>query len=170
MGVSFLLFNLIIEQYCVIIEPYTVNNSHILTRERKTMLDLKVTNLAESAETGYEFELLLPETKDKTGGFVKVRGSQSPTVRNYGKRKYNEYQVRVQQAKRKGKEVDDLTLDEAEDLAVENATNRIISWRGIGEGGVELPFTKENADMVLRKHSWIREQVMEESDNQVNFQ
>ena len=134
------------------------------------MLDLKVTNLAESAETGFEFELLLPESKDKTGGFITVRGSQSPTVRNYSKRKWNEYNVKVQQAKRKGKEVDEMTLDEAEDLAIENAVNRIISWRGIGEAGVEIPFTKENAETVLRKHSWIREQVMEESDNLMNFQ
>lgn len=134
------------------------------------MLDLKVTNLAESAEAGFEFELLLPESKDKTGGFITVRGSQSPTVRNYSKRKWNEYNVKVQQAKRKGKEVEEMTLDEAEDLAIENAVNRIISWRGIGEAGVEIPFTKENAETVLRKHSWIREQVMEESDNLMNFQ
>lgn len=134
------------------------------------MLDLKVTNLAESAETGFEFELLLPESKDKTGGFITVRGSQSPTVRNYSKRKWQEYNVKVQQAKRRGKDVEDMTLDEAEDLAVENAINRIISWRGIGEDGKELPFTKENAEQVLRKHTWIREQIMEESDNLLNFQ
>ena len=134
------------------------------------MLDLKVTNLAESAEAGFEFELLLPESKDKTGGFITVRGSQSPTVRNYSKRKWNEYNVKVQQAKRKGKEVEEMTIDEAEDLAIENAVNRIIGWRGIGEAGVEIPFTKENAETLLRKHSWIREQVMEESDNLMNFQ
>lgn len=134
------------------------------------MLDLKVTNLAESAEAGFEFELLLPESKDKTGGFITVRGSQSPTVRNYSKRKWNEYNVKVQQAKRKGKEAEEMTIDEAEDLAIEKAVNRIIGWRGIGEAGVEIPFTKENAETVLRKHSWIREQVMEESDNLMNFQ
>jgi hypothetical protein len=45
------------------------------------MLDLKVQNLAEQSETGYEFELLYPGSKDKTGAFVKVRGAQSKTVR-----------------------------------------------------------------------------------------
>lgn len=134
------------------------------------MLDLKVTNLAESAESGFEFELLLPESREKTGGFVTVRGSQSPTVRNYAKRKYTEYNVRVQQAKRKGREIEEMTLEEAEDLAIENAINRIISWKGIGEDGKEIPFTKENADVILRKHTWIREQIMEESDNLLNFQ
>lgn len=134
------------------------------------MLDLKVTNLAESAEAGFEFELLLPESKDKTGGFITVRGSQSPTVRNYSKRKWNEYNVKAQQAKRKNKEVEDMSLDEAEDLAIENAVNRIIGWRGIGEDSKEIDFTKEAAETILRKHTWIREQIMEESDNLMNFQ
>lgn len=134
------------------------------------MLDLKVTNLAQSAEAGHEFELLLPESKEKTGGFITVRGTLSPTVRNYAKRKYNEYQVRVQQAKRKGKEVEEISIEDAEDLAIENAVNRIISWKGIGEGGQEVPFTKENAALILRQHSWIRDAIMEESENQLNFQ
>ena len=134
------------------------------------MLDLKVTNLAESAETGYEFELELPETRARTGGFIKVRGKLSPQVRNYAKRKYTEYMQKLQVAKRKGRDVDDLTIDEAEDAAVESAITRIISWRGIGEDGVETPFTKEAAEIILRKHSWIREAVLEESDKLVNFQ
>ena len=134
------------------------------------MLDLKVTNLAESAETGYEFELELPESKQRTGGFIKVRGKLSPQVRNHAKRKYTEYTQKVQAAKRRGKDIEDLTIDEAEDSAIENAITRIISWRGIGEDGVEIPFNKENAENILRKHSWIREAVLEESDNLLNFQ
>jgi len=134
------------------------------------MLDLKVTNLAESAEAGYEFELLLPESMEKTGGFIKVRGRMSAPVRNHAKRKYTEYTQREMQAKRKGKELEAMTIDEAEDAAVENAIVRIISWRGIGKDGVEIPFNKENADTILREHTWIRDAVMEESDNLLNFQ
>lgn len=134
------------------------------------MLDLKKTNLAESAEAGYEFELLLPESQEKTGGFVTVRGRMSPVVRNHAKRKYTEYTQREAQAKRKGKELEPMTIEEAEDQAVENAIVRIIGWKGIGKDGVEIPFTKENAESVLREHTWIRDQVMEESDNLLNFQ
>ena len=39
-----------------------------------------------------------------------------------------------------------------------------------GEDGVEIPFNKENAENILRKHSWIREAVLDESDNLLNFQ
>ena len=134
------------------------------------MLDLKVTNLAESAEAGYEFELLLPESLERTGGFVKVRGRMSAPVRNHAKRKYTEYTQKENQAKRKGKEVEAMSIDDAEDAAIENAIVRIISWRGIGKDGVELPFTKENAEQVLREHTWIRDAILEESDNLLNFQ
>lgn len=135
-----------------------------------TMLDLKVQNLAEQSETGYEFELLYPGSKEKTGAFVKVRGAQSKTVRAYSRKKYNEYRVREQAAKRRGKEQEDITLDEAEDLAIESAIIRIIGWKGITEGGVEVPFTKENAERVLREHSWIREEITLNSDELINFQ
>jgi len=133
------------------------------------MLDLKVQNLAEQAEAGYEFELLYPGTDEKTGAFVKVRGAQSKVVRAYARKKYNEYRLREQQAKRKGKE-DEMTLDEAEDMSIDTAINRIIAWKGITEGGTEVPFTKENAERILRDHSWIREAVVSESDMLLNFQ
>lgn len=135
------------------------------------MLNLQKTNLAEKAESGYEFELSLPESQERTGGFVTVRGRMSPVVRNHAKRKYTEFTQKEAQAKRRGKELEPMSIEDAEDAAVENAINRIISWRGIGlEDGVELPFTKENAEKVLREHTWIRDQVMEESDNLLNFQ
>lgn len=135
------------------------------------MLNLQKTNLAAQAEDGFEFELLLPESKEKTGGFVKVRGRMSPVVRNHAKRKYSEFAQKEQMAKRKGKDLDPMTIDEAEEAAIENTLVRIIDWRGIGlEEGVELPFNKENAEKVLREHTWIRDQIMEESDNLLNFQ
>lgn len=133
------------------------------------MLDLSKTNLSKAAETGYEFELRIPGTLEATGAFVTVRGDQSPTVKTYGKRKYQEFKMKEQAAKRRGKEVEDLTLDEAEDLAVESAIVRIISWKGITEGGKEVAFTKENAERILKEHTWIREQVMEESSQLLNF-
>lgn len=133
------------------------------------MLDLTKTNLSQAAETGYEFEVRLPGTLEATGAFITVRGDQSPTVKTYGKRKYQEFKVREQAAKRRGRDAEDLTLDEAEELAIESAIVRVISWRGITEGGKEVPFTKENAARIFKEHSWIREAVMEESSQLLNF-
>lgn len=132
------------------------------------MLDLTKQNLAEQNEAGFEFELLYPGSQEKTGAFVKVRGVQSPTVRAFQRKKYNEFRVREQAAKRKNKE-EEITLDEAEDMAIESAINRVIGWKGIAEGNVEVAFTKENAERILRQHSWIRDQIMEESDQLLNF-
>lgn len=134
------------------------------------MLDLKVQNVAEQSEAGYEFELLYPGSQEKTGAFVKVRGTQSKVVRAFQRKKYSEYRIREQSAKRRGKDADEITLDEAEAMAVESAINRIISWKGIAEDSKEIPFTKENAERILMEHSWIREEIMSASDELLNFQ
>jgi len=133
------------------------------------MFDLKLNNVSEQSEAGHEFELVYPITQEKTGAFIKVRGSQSPKAKAHARKKYAEYRLREQMAKRKGKE-EIITLDEAEDMAIESAIVRIISWRGIAEEGKEVPFTKENAERILREHVWIREAVQEAADQLLNFQ
>lgn len=133
------------------------------------MFDLSKNNLAEQAEAGYKFELTLPGSGDKTGAFITVRGAQSKIVQKYSRKKFQEIDQARTVAARKGKE-HKLTLEELEDLGIETATLRIISWQGIAEDGVEIPFTPENAARILREHSWIREQIMEESDSLINFQ
>ena len=77
-------------------------------------------------------------------------------------------QMQQQQAKRKGKETD-MSLEDAEALAVESAVVRVISWKGIAQDGKEVAFTKENATEIFVKHSWIREQIMEQSGDLLNF-
>ena len=133
------------------------------------MLDLSKVNLSKISEEGFEFELTFPKTGEGLKAFVIVRGENSPVVKAYGRRKYSEFKMREQVAKRKGKEVDDLSLDELEDMAVEGAVLRTIGWRGVAENGKEIPFTKEEAARIYKEHPWIREQVMEESQNILNF-
>ncbi len=131
--------------------------------------DLAKNNLAAAAEVGFEFELKFPGTGEGTDAFVTVRGDESKVVKSYSRNKYKEYQAKQQQARRRGKEADDLTLEEAEEMAVDAAVVRIMNWRGIQDGGVDVPFTKEAAAAILKEHSWIREQVMEESSQILNF-
>ena len=131
--------------------------------------DLKANDVAAKGEAGYEFELKFPGTFEATGAFIKVRGELSKIVKAYSRRKFEEYQRKLAADKRRGKVNDDISLDEAEELAVESAVVRIISWKGIEEDGKEVPFTKENAERILTEHSWIREQVMEASNDLVNF-
>lgn len=129
--------------------------------------DLKQNNPVAQAETGFEFEVQLPDGSN-TSFFIKVRGDQSPTVKNHGRKVYNEMKMKEQMAKRKGKDYD-IGLDEAEDMGVEAAVVRIIDWKGLTEDGKKVDFNKENATRVLKENDWIRAQVMEQSGNVFNF-
>jgi hypothetical protein len=131
--------------------------------------DLAKHNYTEIAEAGYEFELKLPGTGEGTGVFITVRGDQSKTVKAFGRKKYSEFKLREQQAKRRGKDVDDMTLEEAEELSVESAIVRVISWKNITENGKDVAFTKENAERIFKEYSWIKDQILEESGQLLNF-
>ena len=103
-----------------------------------------------------------------TGGFLTVRGEKSKIVQQHARKIVTEMQKREKIAKGKGKDVD-LNIEELEDLSVDRAVVRIISWRGISEDGEDIPFTKENAARILKEHSWIKEAVFENSDELLNF-
>ena len=131
-------------------------------------LDLAKTNIAAEAESGYEFELLHPATGEGTEGFIKVRGEKSKVVQNHARKVVTEMQKREKVAKGKNKEVE-LSIEDLEQMAIDRAFVRIISWKGIQEDGQDLVFNRENAERILKDHPWIREAVMEESDNLLNF-
>ena len=131
--------------------------------------DLAKHNYTEIAEAGYEFELKLPGTGEGTGVFITVRGDQSKTVKAFGRKKYSEFKLREQQAKRRGKDVEDMTLEEAEELSIESAVVRVIDWKNITENGKPVAFSKENAERIFRDFTWIKEQVMEEAAQLLNF-
>lgn len=133
------------------------------------MFDLQKQDFSKSAELGYKFELKLP-TGASSGAFLTVIGDLSPTVKAYSRKKFQEYQQKQAIAKRKGKDTEEMDLDEAEDLAVESTLVRLIDWSGITEGGVEVPFSKEKAREVLKQHAWIREAIITESADILNFQ
>jgi len=129
--------------------------------------DIVKQDFSASSEIGYEFELKLP-TGEGSGAFLTVIGDYSPTVKQYSKRKYQEFTQRQTIARRKGKE-EELSLEDAENLAIEAALVRLIGWRGFTEEGKEVKFSKDKAREVLTQHSWIRDQIQEESSDVGNF-
>lgn len=131
--------------------------------------DLTKNNLSNKAEEGYEFEVRLPGGDEPTGAFIKVRGNLSKTVKAYARRKFQEFQVQQKRNKKKGQE-DDIDLEEAEEMAIESAIVRTIGWRGFVEDGKPVEFSQENAHRVYKEHSWIRDQVLEEAEQLINFQ
>lgn len=132
------------------------------------MLDLAKNNPALIAEDGYEFNVVLPDGSQSEAK-IKVRGSSSKIVRDHGRQMFREMQVKEEQARRRGKPVDQPSLEELEEKAATAAALRVISWSKIGEDGVEIPFSRENAERLFAKYPFLRDQVIEESDNILNF-
>ena len=130
--------------------------------------DLNKDNFSTAAEQGVELELILP-TGAGSGAYLTIIGDNSKTVKAYSRKKFQEYQMKVQIAKRKGKEPEELSLEEAEELAVESAAVRVMGWKGFTEDGKEVKFSKEKLNEVLSVHQWIREFVMQESSNIFHF-
>lgn len=133
------------------------------------MFDLKKMNIADLSENGYEFELKIPEIGTPTGAFLTVKGDNSKTVRNYTKKQFEVIQSKAKQARKRGKEVEEITLSEAEDMAVEAAIVRLVDWKGIVEDGKEVKFNEENVRRILKEHPWIRQAIMDESEQLSNF-
>ena len=131
--------------------------------------DLAKHNFSTAAEQGYTFSLKTPTGAD-SGAKLTILGELSPTVKAYSRKKFAEYQQRQVMLKRKGKEDEQISLEEAEEMAVENALVRLIGWEGVTDDGKEVKFSKEEAKRVYAEYSWIREQVLEQSNNIFNFQ
>ena len=132
------------------------------------MFDIKTHDFSAAAADGYTFNLKLPTGAD-SGAKLTILGDLSPTIKNYSRKRFAEYQQRQQIAKRKGKD-EEISLDEAEEMQVENALVRLIGWEGITEDGKEIKFSKEKAREILTAHSFIRDQIISESQDVLNFQ
>ena len=131
-------------------------------------LNQSVLNVSEVSESGIDIELVHPATGEGLDAWVRVRGKDSRTVQNHARKVVNDMQKREKIARGKNKDAD-MSIEELEMLAVERAVIRIISWRGIEEDGQPVPFTVENATRVLKDNPWIREQVLENSDDLTGF-
>ena len=130
--------------------------------------DIKLTNLSEKAEAGYEFEVQLPDGSS-TDFYITVRGNQSPKIKKFSKDLFNKLQIKELQAKRKGKAEQPIDLDEAEATLSESAAARIVTWKGLEEDGKVVEPTPENIKRIMQELDWVRGQVLEESDNAANF-
>ena len=125
-------------------------------------------SLSKIAETGIDVKVIMPDGTD-TGAVIKVRGDQSPTVRSYSRQLFQEYTLKNKAAKARGREPEDLTIEEAEDMSAQAAVVRTISWSGIGGDNGEIPFTEAAAKKLYTDEQWIKELVMEASQDAFRF-
>lgn len=134
--------------------------------------NLSRNNLVQQAEEGYEFEVTHPDTGEGLGGFITVRGARSKTLQAFSRKKINEHLRQEQAQKAKGKPAVQ-TYEDLEETVVERAVLSVISWREITEtvDGVEvqIPFTKERATQLFTDQPWLRDQVLEASNDSEKF-
>ncbi len=131
------------------------------------MFDFAKNDPAVEAESGFEFEVLLPSGV-KTGAFIKVRGEHSPVVKNYNRKFLKELSVREKQVKKSGRN-SDFEPEELEEMQAKTAASRIISWKGISENSEEVKYSQVEAERLMLKYPWIAEQVVEVSKTIDNF-
>lgn len=129
--------------------------------------DIFKTNVAQLAEDGYEFTVKLPDGSP-TDWKIKVRGTNSPKVKAHSKSVFLRLQQEEQRAKRAKREVE-FDLDKAEDMAIEAAAIRVITWTGLESNGKEVEATEATVKELMRTQEWVRKQVLDEADNDANF-
>jgi hypothetical protein len=134
------------------------------------MLDLQKLNVSEAAESGYKLNLVHPVTRQAIdGAFITVRGDGSNTVKKWIRGVIARRNTEELMAKKRGRELEPMSLVEADEFANESAAKRVIGWEGIFSGKTELVFTEDAAKQLFAEHNWIREQVLEASGDLGNF-
>lgn len=125
---------------------------------------------AQASEHGYQFEPVYPGTRQGIGATITVRGPHSEAVREHARLKLRESQTRELVARKRGKSVEPLTLDDVESNLVALAVAYTMGWDGMEtQPGQPLPFSPAAAAEVYRAHPWMRDQVIEEAQDLGNF-
>lgn len=124
--------------------------------------------LAAASEVGHTFEPTYPDGTP-LGAEITVRGIESPVVQAIIKRNLAGQQAREAMAKKRGRDVDPLTLDEMVAMNIEMAITVTIGWKGFEDSGVPMEATEENLRAIYTDYSWIRDQVLAEARDLGNF-
>lgn len=121
----------------------------------KAKIDISQLDVVTAANTGVEIELFHPATKAKLDIWVTIEGSDSDEYRKTQRAQQNR-RLRTAQRGRGGMKV---TAEEIEQEAFELIAVGIKGWRNMVFKGAELPYSPENAIMLVREVPWIREQI-----------
>lgn len=131
-------------------------------------MDFSKLDTAKATQNTFRFEILHPVTMEGTGAFIDVYGAESDGVKRFANAQLRKMQKQEfensRSRKPKFKE-----LDELQEVALESALVRVADWENIEWEGKSLEFTEENARKILTACPWLREQIVEHSDNLGNF-
>lgn len=171
-----------------------------MTEQKKASLpnaiDLADLDTAKASDKGAEIELLHPTKQTPLGIFVTVLGKDSEVFKSQVKSDINAAVRKEAFAKRRGKNIDPMTAEEAEEKAIELLVLCTLGWRsetyerdsndaivkdGDGKrkvlanepsitlGGEKLSFSVINAKRVYTDFVWFRRQVDDAIGDLENF-
>lgn len=129
------------------------------------LLKLSKAQLADS----HRFELLHPVTNEGLGIFISVVSDKSDQAQQFVAK-----QIRLAQKQEfenaRSRKPKIKELDEMRQESVELAVSRMVGWENVEWGDKkDLPFTPENARLVLEQCDWITEQVLDQSQDLGKF-
>lgn len=149
-----------------------------------TPIDIASLDTAAASDKGAEIELLHPTTNAPLGIFITVLGKDSQVFRDHVKHDVNAQLRKEALAQRRGKKLDPLTAEEAEEKAIELLVLCTLGWRSetknakgvvldnqphILMGGEVLTFNVLNAKRIYTDSLWIRRQVDDAIGDLENF-
>lgn len=131
-------------------------------------MDLSKHNPKLTDEAGYTFQVEYTDGS-LTDIEITVRGENSPAVRGHSRKAFADYRNREATARKQKRDMPEMTLEELEEQAVDMAIVRTKGWKNIQVEGKEVEFSEANARAIYTEHPFIREQVLKEAGNNLNF-
>lgn len=125
------------------------------------MLDINAIQDIESTE----IEIVHPKTKVSVGASITLAGPEHPARKKISFDRQR--RIRADMSKHGRIKFSDPEAD-AEDEIHELAACTL-GWKGIGENGKELPFSREAAERIYTACAWLREQVSAGLSDRENF-
>lgn len=137
-------------------------------------IDLASIDTVAACNAGADVELLHPVTREPLGIFWRVLGRDSDVFKAHVNKNVNAKMRRAMLAKKRGRDAEPTTAEEAEADAIELLVACSAGWRTgdmptIEFKGSPLAFDENNARRVLTALPWIRSQVDEAVGDLENF-
>ena len=131
--------------------------------------DLKKNDSQKLAEQGYTFDVVMPDGTITDMKF-EIRGSKSKIVVDFYRNYFSKRQVSDNAYKKRyGRDPEPISFAESEDFAIEASALRIKGWSNVVEDKVEIKYSPEEATRLMREYPDLREVVMKESEELLNF-
>jgi hypothetical protein len=143
---------------------YTTHILILYLRIYKMAFDINKISFSTIAETGHEFQVCEPSGLPIEDVLITVRGELAPSVQHQQRL----FIKRQEQASNKGNK-NGLSTEDFEQMAIDAAVGRVISWKGFVADGKPVECTPENVRMLLTKETWLRSQILEQSNDPTNF-